>query len=483
MKKFEHELSQLSEQKITQLIDRFLEGDDRPLREYLVSYDKELIDKKVKEAYPELPVDVDGYWQKTRQRLKELVREDVTRKFEGLRSECSKEKIEEKRQGLLNDLRRQIGTLDFTRSSPEIREICDRCYDRIRSDIIAEHGYRGWNSVSHKVYSEAIEPKIPGFIRDLRAQKKAACHKQLSKLFEDELAELSGQEASQLVDKFLEGNASPLRERLVYHDRTEIAKQLKKVYPGHTLNTLDRALNHSLSAINEIIDCETEKALKEHEKQLRLRLSGREKLEQSFTDLGFGDNTEEVNLEGSCSWVPASFRHDVDGGHSRTVYGGVSILGRIKECATYKDTRALLRQTRASAKRLQQNRLADNAVCNFYRENIVAPQYSGPEYKIKTNHYILTPHGGRFLDIAVLRYNKETKKDEVVKSYEVKIGNSSYRRQKKIDDWLFENKKILAPVVLRRFKISPDLFKLPETHLSDSTVESQQKRSQGMSSR
>jgi len=427
-----------------------------------------------------------NYWQTTRQELKELVRENITKQFEEWRSKFSKEKLEQKRQELFNDLRRQIGTLEFTEFSPEIREACDRCYNSIRSDIIAEHGYSGWNSVSHRVYREAIEPQIPRLIADLKAQKKAACHKQLSKLFEDELAELSGREASQLLNRFLEGNDRPLREHLVCYDRKLVAKKIKEVYPEHTVNSLDRALNNSLSAINEVVNCETEKAVKEHEQQLKLRLSGREKLERSFTDMGFGDDTEEVDLEGTCSWVPASFRHDVEGGHSRTVYGGVSILGRIRECATQKDKEALLRQTRTSAKRLQQNRLAGNAVCKFFAENVVQPLYPGSEYKIKTNHYVSTPLGGRFLDVAVLRYNKETGRDEVVKAHEVKIGKSPYhRRQRDIDKWLFDNEVIESPVVLRRFKISPRLFKefsqpeKPETHLNDPTVERQQKRSKG----
>lgn len=412
-----------------------------------------------------------SYWQTTRQELKELVREVVTKQFEEWRSKCSKEKIEEKRQESLNDIREKIGTLNFTRSSPEIREICDKCYNRIRSDYIDRYGLLSWgwySTVSCDVHREIIGPQIPELIANLKAQKKEACCKQLLKLFEDELAELPRREASQLIDKFLEGNASPLRERLVYHDRTEIAKQLKKVYSGHTLNTLDRALNHSLSAINEIIDCETEKALKEHEKQLRVQLSGREKLEQSFTDLGFGDDTEEVNLEGTCAWVPASFRHDVDGGHSRTVYGGVSILGRIKDCASQKDKEALLRQIREIAgrvitvdkiinkdlvralfkqtsekgKQIVANNIrgsALNKACEILYGELLS---SDPRFKVKPNHRVKTPSGWRILDLVVLEKDKDgnyklggDKKPKPVLGVEIKAANSPYVRP---DSWKAE---------------------------------------------
>lgn len=405
-----------------------------------------------------------NYWQTTRQKLEEFVREGINKQFEEWRSKCSKEKIEEERQESLNDIREKIGTLNFTRSSPEIREICDRIYDRIRSDYINQHGLLSWgwySTVSCDVHREIIGPQIPELIANLKAQKKAACHKQLSKLFEDELAELSGQEANQLIDKFLEDNYQPLRERLVYYDRTQVAKKIKEIYPEHTINTLDRALNNSLSAINEVVDCETEKALKEHEKQLRVRLSGKEKLEQSFTDLGFGNDAEEVNLEGSCSWVPASFRHDVEGGHSRTVYGGVSILGRIKECANQKDKEALLRQiseiagrvitadkiinkdlvralfkqTSEKGKQIVANNIrgsALNEACKILYKELLS---SDPRFEIRPGRPMKTKYGRRTLDLVVLEKDKYgnyklggDKKPKPVAGLEIKAANSPYVR-------------------------------------------------------
>ncbi|MGL9778989.1 MAG: collagen-like triple helix repeat-containing protein, partial [Wolbachia sp.] len=363
-----------------------------------------------------------NYWQTTRQKLKELVSKGITKQFEEWRSKFSKEKIEEKKQELFNDLRRQIGTLKFTKSSPEIRDICDRYYNEIKKDVIAKHGYSGWSSVSHRVYREAIEPQIPKFIADLQAQKKAACHKQLSKLFEDELDELSRAEVSRLIDKFLEGNDKPLREHLVCHDRKLIAKKIKEVYPEHTINTLDKALNNSLSAISEIVDCETEKALKEHEKQLRVRLSGREKLEQSFTDLGFGDDTEEVNLEGTCPWVPASFRHDVEGGHSRTVYGGVCITGMANRIINPKLVKALARQTREVGKQAIENHIRGDALNKVCKEILTDLLSSDPRFEVRPGRSIETPFGKRILDLIVL-------KDGIpVQGIEIKAADSPYVR-------------------------------------------------------
>ncbi|GFT61887.1 curved DNA binding protein DnaJ [Nephila pilipes] len=374
------------------------------------------------------------YWQTTRQELKELVSKRITKQFEEWRSKFSKEKIQEKKQELINDLRRQIGTLNFTRSSPEIRKICDEYYNEIKKDVIAEHGYSGWSSVSHEVHREVIEPKIPGFIADLKAQKKAACHKQLLKLFEDELNELPGREASQLLDRFLEGNDSPLREHLVCYDRKLFAKKIKEVYPEHTIYSLDRALNNSLFAINEVGNCETEKALKEHEKQLGLQLSRREKLEQSFTNLGFSDDSEEVNLEGTCSWVPASFRHDVEGGHSRTVYGGVCIAGMVDRIIDRKLVKALARQTRKEGKQAIENKIrgtALNRYCDIYLTKLLS---SDPRFKTKSDGYVKTDLGKRYLDLVVL-------KDGIpVQGIEIKAADSRYVRPDSFEAEI-ENKK------------------------------------------
>ena len=296
------------------------------------------------------------YWQETEREVKKLVREGITQQFETWRRQLSKEKIKQERQKTLQDIRRQIGTLKFNEFSPEIQSICDQQYEAIKRKIIAEQGFSGWNSVSHKIRDELIEPKIPDLILDLEVEKKSACRKQLLELFKSEFASLSSWQPSQLIDKFFDGNDNPLLDQLVSYDRKQVAKKIKEVYPEHTEETLDQALNNSLLNMNEIVDRETEKALEQHKQQLKTRLSEREKLEKSFVDLGFASNAEEIDIKGTCLWVPASFRHDIDKGHTRTVYGGVHILGSARQIGSAQ-TQILARQTAQIGQSSGQNRV------------------------------------------------------------------------------------------------------------------------------
>ena len=328
-------------------------------QEEIQLYEKRLQDKKywtTKEHQ---------YWQETEQDLKKLVREGITQQFETWRRQLSKEKIKQERQKTLQDIRRQIGPLKFTEFSPEIQSICDQHYEAIKRKIIAEHGFSGWDSVSHKIRKEAIEPKIPDLILDLHVEKKNACRKQLLELFKGELANLSSWQPNQLIDKFLDGHDNPLLDQLISYDRKQIAKKIKEVYPEHTEESLDQALNNSLLNMNEIVERETEKALEQHKQYLKTRLSEREKLEKSLVDLGFASNTEEIDIKGTCLWVPASFRHDVDKGHSRAVYGGVRILGAARQISPAQ-TQILARQTAQVGQRSAQNRI------NYQAQNVNA---------------------------------------------------------------------------------------------------------------
>ena len=186
------------------------------------------------------------YWQETEREVKKIVRESITKQFETWRCQLSKEKIQQEREKTLQDIRTQIGTLKFTKFSPEIQRICEEHYEAIKRKIIAEHGSSGWNRVSHKISEEVIEPKIPELILELQVQKKSACRKQLLELFKNEFVDLSSWQPSQLIDKFLEGNDNPLLSQLVSANRKQVAKKIKEVYPEHTEKSLDQALNNSL---------------------------------------------------------------------------------------------------------------------------------------------------------------------------------------------------------------------------------------------
>ena len=216
------------------------------------------------------------------------------------------------------------------------------------------------------------------------------------------------------------------------YDQKQVAKKIKEIYPEHTEESLDNALNNSLSMIDEIVDRETEKALEQHKQQLKIRLGGREKLEASFVDLGFAANAEEIDIKGTCLWVPASFRHDVNKGYSRAVYGGVHILGIARHISPAQ-MQILARQTTQAGQRLWQNKVWGDAA-NRYHATLVQQQLSNPNMTVKPEHYVSTGHGARFLDVAVLSGKT------LQQGYEVKTGNSPYTHAQQMkDNWIREN--------------------------------------------
>lgn len=370
------------------------------------------------------------YWQETEQDIKKLVREDITQQFETWRRQLSKEKIQQERQKTLQDIRKQIGTLKFHEFSPEIQSICDK-----QLEVLRRHYPDQYN-----LYEEVIVPKIPDLILDLEVEKKSACRKQLLELFKSEFAGLSSWQPTQLIDKFFDGNDNPLLDQLVSYDRKQVAKKIKEVYPEHTEESLDQALNNSLLNMNEIVDRETEKALEQHKQQLKTRLSEREKLEKSFVDLGFASNAEEIDIKGTCLWVPASFQHDVEKGHSRAVYGGVHILGIARHISPAQ-MQVLARQTTQAGQRIWQNKVWGDAA-NRYHTTLVQQQLSNPNMTVKPEHHVSTAHGARFVDVAVLSGKI------LQQGYEVKTGNSPYTRaQQTKDQWIREELKCAVNLV------------------------------------
>lgn len=385
------------------------------------------------------------YWEETEREIKKLVKDGVTEQFATWRRLLSKEKIKQARQTMLQDIRQQIGTLRFTESSPEIKSICDQQYEAIKRKIIAEQGSSSWRQVAHKIRAKVINPKIPQLILDLQTEKKNACHKQLLELFKDEFTGLSSWVPSQLINKFLDRNDRPLLKQLVDYDRKQVTKKIKAVYPEHTEETLEQALNNSLFNLDDIVKREAEKALQQHKQQLKTRLSEREKVEQSFVDLGFAADTEEVDLNGACLWIPASFRHDVETGHSRAVYGGVHILG-IARRIDPEQMRVLARQTTQAGQRLWRNKVWGDAA-NRYHASLVEQKYPPPQYEVKIDEFFRNPIGRRYPDVTVLS------KEGVKRYYEVKTGNAPVnRRQAKVDSWSNEN---ICPTELVRYPGCP----------------------------
>lgn len=386
------------------------------------------------------------YWKETEEEIKKLVRENITEQFQEWRRQLSKEKLTQSRQTSLNDIRRQIGSLSFTKNSHEIVELCDKFYAETKAKIIAEHGLSGWNSVSHNIWSEAIDPKIPQLILDLQTQKKTVCRKQLLELFKNELAGLFFSNPSQLIDKFLESNDKPLLDQLVAYDRKQVAKKIKEVYPEHTEESLDRALNHSLLTIDEIVEKETPKALEQHKQQLKKRLDERKVLEKSFVDLGFACDANEIDIKGTCLWIPASFRHDAEKGHTRTVYGGVHILGIARHISPAQ-MQILARQTTQAGQRLWQNKVWGDAA-NRYHATLVQQRYPVPEYKVEIDRYFKNPIAARYPDVTAF-----VQDGKPIYCAEVKTGNAPVNpRQARVDSWINANR---CPTELVRYPGCP----------------------------
>lgn len=110
------------------------------------------------------------------------------KQFCDLQSESrrDKEKIEEKKQEALDNIREEIGNLKFNESSPEIREICDSFYKEVRGNytdlnrnslfgqIVSLPIFNALWAPACDIRREVVEPRIPEFIRGLEAQKKSS---------------------------------------------------------------------------------------------------------------------------------------------------------------------------------------------------------------------------------------------------------------------------------------------------------------------
>jgi curved DNA-binding protein CbpA len=337
------------------------------------------------------------YWKETEQELKILVRKNIIDNFNEWRQKLSKEKIQQKRKTLLNELRQKIGSLTFTANSPEVKEACQKIHDSTRCDFIAKQGQRKWNESVSKTIWNKIKLEIPTFILKLSTDKRAACLTQLKELFKTELSGLSSWQPTQLLNKFLDGDDKPLIKALVEYDSQQVAKKIKEVYPEHTLESLDSALNNTLSNIDAIVEEETKKALEQHKQHLREKITEGQKLENSFIELKFGSNKSDVDLKESCLWIPASIRHEVDTGHTRAIYGGVRVSG-IGRFINPNTEAILSRQTTFAARQLWHNKLVGDAFRDMLAHGL---RQHGLEVEKEVSKR--TPYGTRYIDIEVWR--------------------------------------------------------------------------------
>lgn len=263
------------------------------------------------------------YWNETEQGLKILIRENLKKNFELWREQFCEENLRQKQQEILNDLRKQIGSLKFTAESKEVKDLCEELHGQLKGQFFFKFGFRKWNkNVSQKIWKESINPKIPEIITELTKKKYKACLEQLKTLFKDQLSHLWDFTKTELLEKFLKGNDKPLLKELMEYRRREVIKEIKKVYPEHTLESLNQIFTNPSYNLDEVVETETKKALEKHKDLLKEKIDAGQKLENSFIELKFGATKADINHDGSCLWVPASIRHDVNADHMRMVYGG-----------------------------------------------------------------------------------------------------------------------------------------------------------------
>ena len=388
------------------------------------------------------------YWRETEQELRVLLKENIKKNFELWREQFSKENLRHKQQEMLNDLRKQIGSLTFTAESEEVKEFCQKLHEQLFSQFISKFGFKKWNqSASKKLWKESINPKIPEIITELRVKKYEACLEQLENLFKDQLSHLCDwRKKKRLIEKFLHGNDNPLIKALMESRHKEVIKEIKKVYPEHTLESLNQIFTSPSYHSDEVVETETKKALEKHKDLLKEKINAGEKLENSFTELKFGATKADINLDGSCLWVPASIRHDVNANHRRLVYGGVQILG-IARHINPAYMKILANQTRQAGQRLWQNKVWGDAA-NRYHASLVQQRFPGPEYQVEIDRYFKNPVASRYPDVTAF-----ANEGRPVYCAEVKTGNAPVNpRQARVDTWINANR---CPTELVRYPGCP----------------------------
>jgi len=339
-------------------------------------------------------------------------------------------------------LRKQIGSLKFTAESKEVKALCEELYGQLKGQFFFKFGFRKWNeNVSQKIWKESINPKIPEIITELTKKKYEACLEQLKTLFKAQLSHLWDFTRTELLEKFLKGNEKPLLKELMECRHKEVIKKIKEVYPEHTLESLNQIFTNSSYNLDEVVETETKKALEKHNDLLKEKINGGQKLENSFIELKFGATKAGINLDGSCLWVPASIRHDVDADHRRMVYGGVRVSG-IGRFINPKTEGILARQTTFAARQLWHNKLVGDAFRDMLAHGL---QQHGLVARIEVTK--ATELGSRRIDIEVWRNGV------CLGGIEVKSGNPprANQIQEARDAWLLQHENYRVNTVYYQY--------------------------------
>ena len=269
--------------------------------------------------------------EEARNKIKPEVSKSVKEQVEEWKKEYSRAVISQEKTKMLRELRKDIGSMSFTRNSPEIKAMCNKANDDLKRQVTAKGG--SWSSMSSQVWTQHIEPEIPNWIRQATQQKYASCLKQLTEAFAKALKNTYSPERP--IKAFLEGNDTLLLNVLIEYQQGEIHQQIaeKAFKNGVSATTIGMAINGSAADLNQIITYVMKENIEKHKAELRQILAKHEKMRNSFKKLGFAQHEAEPGLEHTCLWVPASIKHDLNDSHSHLVYGGVSVNPQIQMLA------------------------------------------------------------------------------------------------------------------------------------------------------
>lgn len=225
----------------------------------------------------------------------------------------------------LRAMRREIGSLSINRNSREveaakeklIEHACRERGDYYKISIISE-----FNDIDKEKEIAEI----------LSTQKREAIIKALIQSLPIRITETDSALLAFLDREQVGALAQRLTPHYIQSERNSIQHQLNA-----SKQEIDYALAGDEKTIKTIADRFAKKQfldfLNKQKRELSEQRNTLRRLEKEFVTMKLGTNEAEVDLLGLCLWVPANLRHTPgpDGGSTRFVYGGVSILPTVTQ--------------------------------------------------------------------------------------------------------------------------------------------------------
>lgn len=199
----------------------------------------------------------------------------------------------------------------------------------------------------------AVLAKRADIAQQMTQIKRASAFNQLQKIFSPlELERFLDRSLAEMINRFLDGNATLLYYSLVQREIVNITEQLHQQMPQISLSEIhtlvinqapvdsaivDRLTAEHFASARQQVDAairniESEKARLRSE--IETKISRRNRLKAQIQAMGLPDKAQKVDLANKCLWVPASTYHEVTTRHSRFVYGGVKIYATTRDVNT-----------------------------------------------------------------------------------------------------------------------------------------------------